>query len=149
MHLTKRPRLLGLCVGIAAVLALVLACHAGNAKAASGNSLTASHLTVTRLASGTTLPQNVLLNVDSFVCLNMTDLPDPTGGCNTGDDDSNSPTLPNGPLPHTPFNGGATNATGKGAPNVPNIGRSVVPAISSPTSTESTTSTTFRRSVAT
>jgi hypothetical protein len=111
-------------VGVAAVLALVLACHAGNAKAASGNSLTASHMTVTRIASGTTVPQSVLLNVDSFVCLNMTDLPDPAAGCTTGDDDGDAPSLPNGPLPHTPFNGGATNATGKGAPNVPNTGRS-------------------------
>jgi hypothetical protein len=110
-------------VGVAAVLALVLACHAGSAKAASGNSLTASHLTLTRLASGTTVPQSVLLNVDSFVCMNMTDLPDPASGCDTGDDDANSPTLPNGPLPHSPFNGGATNATGKGAPNVSSTGR--------------------------
>jgi hypothetical protein len=123
MRLTRRPRLLGLCVGVAAVLALVLACQAGTAKAASGNSLTANHLTVTRLASGRTLPQSVLLNVDSFVCMNMTDLPDPTGGCTTGDGDSNAPTLPNGPLPHSPFNGGATKASGNGAPNVPSSGR--------------------------
>jgi hypothetical protein len=110
-------------VGVSAVLALVLACHAGSAKAATGTGLTASRGTVTRISSGTTLPQGVQLNLDSFVCMNMTDLPDPVGGCNTGDDDANSPTLPNGPLPHSPFNGGPTKANGKGAPNVPSTGR--------------------------
>jgi hypothetical protein len=100
-----------------------LAFFAGSAQAQSGTAFTAARGTVTRISSGTTLPQSVLLNVDSFVCMNMTDLPDPAAGCDTGDDDDNAPTLPNGPLPNTPFNGGLTKATGKAAPNVPSVGR--------------------------
>ena len=123
-RLIRRVRVPALCVlGVCAVLACVLGLQAGGARAATGNGLTASRGTVTRISSGTTLPQNVMLNIDNFVCTNMTDLPDPAAGCDTGDDDANSPTLPNGPLPNTPFNGGTTKANGKGAPNVPSTGR--------------------------
>jgi hypothetical protein len=107
-----------------AVVACVLAFQTGGAQAATGSGLTASRGTVTRVSSGTTLPQNVMLNLDNFVCLNMTDLPDPAAGCETGDSDS-STNFPNGnqPLPNTPFNGGTTKASGKGAPNVSSTGR--------------------------
>jgi hypothetical protein len=125
IRFAKRLRVPALCgLGVAAVLAFSLGFQAGGARASTGNGFTASRGTVTRISSGTTLPQNVTLNLDNFVCLNMTDLPDPAAGCNTGDDDANSPTLPNGgTIPHGPFNGGTSKATGKGAPNVPSTGR--------------------------
>ena len=124
IRFAKRLRVSALCgLGVAAVLACGLGFQAGGARAAIGSGLAGSRGTVTRISSGATLPQNVLLNLDNFVCLNMTDLPDPAAGCTTGDDDANSPTLPNGPLPTTRFNGGVNNAGGKGAPNAPNTGR--------------------------
>lgn len=123
MRFTKRPRILGLCVGVSAVLALVLACHAGTAKAATGNSFTANQLTVTRLASGATVPSNIFLNVANFACLNMTDLALPEG-CDTGDaDSSDGPPSGQRPLPNTPFNGGTNAATGQGAPHSSSVGR--------------------------
>ena len=113
----------GVAVASVAIVSF-LAFFAGSAQAQSGTAFTANRGTVTRISSGKTLPQGVLLNLDNFVCLNMTDLPDPAGGCDTGDDD-NSPSLPNDnqPLPNTPFNGGVTKANGKGAPNVGSTGR--------------------------
>lgn len=124
-RLTKRPRRL-VFTAVAVVstaLAFALAFQAGGAKAAAPAAMTGTRSTLTRTSTGTTIPQNVQLNIDNFVCLNMTDLPDPAGGCTTGDDDADAPGLPTGPLPNTPFNGGTTNATGKGAPNVPSAGR--------------------------
>jgi hypothetical protein len=121
----KRLRAPALCVlGASAALAFVFGFQAGGAHAATRNGLTATRGTVTRVSSGTTIPTGVQLNLDNFVCLNMTDLPDPAAGCNTGDDDANAPTLPNsGTIPRGPFNGGATKANGKGAPNAPSTGR--------------------------
>jgi hypothetical protein len=114
----------GVAVASVAIVSF-LAFFAGSAQAQSGTALTANRGTLTRLSSGTTLPQGVELNLDNFVCMNMTDLPDPAAGCDTGDDDADSPTLPNAnqPLPNTPFNGGVTKANGKGAPNVASTGR--------------------------
>ncbi len=113
----------GVAVASVAIVSF-LAFFTGNAQAQSATALTASRGTVTRISSGTTLPQGVQLNLDNFVCMNMTDLPDPVGGCDTGDDDD-SPSLPNDnqPLPNTPFNGGVTKANGTGAPNVASAGR--------------------------
>ena len=122
----KRRGMVGLSGVAVASVAIVsfLAFFAGSAQAKSGTGLTATRGTVTRISSGTTVPQDVLLNVDNFVCLNMTDLPDPAAGCDTGDADS-ATSLPNDnrPLPNTPFNGGTTKADGRGAPNVPSRGR--------------------------
>lgn len=95
-RLTVRPRAFALCglVAFSAVLAFALAFQAGGAKAAA--SLPGKPTTVTRISSGKTLPQGVQLNLLSFACTNMTDLPVPAPGCSalgfentptSGDDD--------------------------------------------------------------
>lgn len=119
----KRRRVLVLsCLAIGSVaIASFLAFHADSAKAATGTSLTASRGTVTRIKSGTTVPQSVLLNIDAFACLNMTDLGMPEG-CDAEDADGPLSGL-NGAVPTTPLRGGPNAGTGKGAPEVPGLGR--------------------------
>jgi hypothetical protein len=120
---TTRRRVLvlsGLAVASVAI-ASFLAFHAGDAQAATGTSLTASRGTVTRINSGTTVPQSVVLNIDAFACLNMTDLGMPEG-CDA--EDADSPVSgPSGGDPVAPFRGGPNGGTGKGAPHTPGLGR--------------------------
>jgi hypothetical protein len=118
----RRPVPLSGLVVASVAIASFLAFYAGSAQAATGKSLTASRFTVTRISSGRTLPQNVLLNLDNFACMNMTDLPMPAGCGSAEADSASSPFNGQQLAPHTPSNG-LNAATGKGAPHVPSTGR--------------------------
>lgn len=129
---TEPRRVFALC-GLAvfsAVLAFVLAFQAGGAKAAGGASLAGTPTTVTRLSSGSQLPQGVQLNLSTFACSNMTDLPQPPD-CSalglenmpaSGDDDGgdngsvSADGVPN--VGNTGLRQGAGNSQGNGGPSV-------------------------------
>jgi hypothetical protein len=100
-----------------AVFSLAFACalalHAGGAKAAGGTSINGTRGTLTRVSSTSQLPHGVQLNVASFACTNMTDLPT-SPGCGPGGNDSRPPF-------GAPFNGGPS--TGAGAPGASDNGR--------------------------
>ena len=103
--------------------------HPGGAQAASGSTFTGVRGTVSRASSGASVPHGVQPNMNSFACLNVTDLPAPTN-CNAGGDDGVAGTgagAPNlkghRPAPNSSFNGGVSGGNGKGAPNTPDNGR--------------------------
>lgn len=124
IHLPRRRRALTLSalVVVSVVTAGLLAFHSGSARAATGASFNGTHLAITRIGTGRTVPAGVQLNLANFACTNMTDLPVPQNCDAPGDDGSDSGSnADNRPLPNTAFNG-RHRGYGKG-PNVPSNGR--------------------------